>query len=50
VTAWTDCDCDTVLLRVHVLGEGKVCHKGSRSCFTQELALGTAMAAEEARR
>jgi phosphoribosyl-AMP cyclohydrolase len=47
VTAWTDCDCDTVLLRVHVLGEGKVCHKGSRSCFTQELTLGKA---EEARR
>ena len=42
VTAWTDCDRDTVLLRVRVLGEGKVCHTGSRSCFTQELPLGTA--------
>jgi phosphoribosyl-ATP pyrophosphohydrolase/phosphoribosyl-AMP cyclohydrolase len=41
VTAWTDCDRDTVLLRVRVLGEGKVCHTGSRSCFTQELPLGT---------
>jgi hypothetical protein len=30
-----------VLLRVRVLGEGKVCHTGSRSCFTQELPLGT---------
>ena len=39
--AWTDCDRDTVLLRVRVLGEGKVCHTGSRSCFTQELPLGT---------
>src|SRR6202453_4879358 len=38
VAAWTDCDRDTVLLRVRVLGEGKVCHTGSRSCFTQELA------------
>ncbi len=35
--AWTDCDRDTVLLRVRVLGEGKVCHTGSRSCFTEEL-------------
>jgi len=50
--AWTDCDRDTVLLRVNVLGTGKVCHTGSRSCFTQELPLGVAaLAAEgEARR
>jgi len=39
VAAWTDCDRDTVLLRVHVLGEGKVCHTGTRSCFTEELIL-----------
>jgi len=43
--AWTDCDRDTVLFRVRVLGEGRVCHTGSRSCFTQELHLGTATAA-----
>ena len=43
--AWTDCDRDTVLFRVRVLGEGRVCHTGSRSCFTQELHLGTAAAA-----
>jgi phosphoribosyl-AMP cyclohydrolase len=42
VAASTDCDRDTVLLRVHVLGEGKVCHNGTRSCFTEPLALGTA--------
>jgi phosphoribosyl-AMP cyclohydrolase len=47
VAAWTDCDCDTVLLRVRVLGSGKVCHTGSRSCFTQELPLGEALAEEE---
>jgi phosphoribosyl-ATP pyrophosphohydrolase/phosphoribosyl-AMP cyclohydrolase len=41
VAAWTDCDRDTILLRVRVLGEGKVCHTGSRSCFTQELKLGS---------
>jgi phosphoribosyl-ATP pyrophosphohydrolase/phosphoribosyl-AMP cyclohydrolase len=39
VAAWTDCDRDTVLLRVRVLGAGVVCHMGSRSCFTQELPL-----------
>ncbi len=39
VDAFTDCDRDTVLLRVHVLGEGKVCHTGTRSCFTEELIL-----------
>ena len=41
VTVWTDCDCDTVLLRVRVLGEGKVCHTGSRSCFTKQLPFAT---------
>jgi phosphoribosyl-ATP pyrophosphohydrolase/phosphoribosyl-AMP cyclohydrolase len=52
MAAWTDCDRDTVLFRVRVLGEGKVCHTGSRSCFTQQLQLGAAIAAvaEEARR
>jgi phosphoribosyl-AMP cyclohydrolase len=52
VTAWTDCDQDTVLFRVRVLGEGKVCHTGSRSCFTQELPRGAAASEmqQEARR
>jgi phosphoribosyl-ATP pyrophosphohydrolase/phosphoribosyl-AMP cyclohydrolase len=51
IAAWTDCDRDTVLLRVQVLGAGVVCHKGSRSCFTQELSLGAAARAlkDEAR-
>jgi len=43
VAAFADCDRDTVLLRVRVLGEGKVCHTGTRSCFTQELPLGSAL-------
>lgn len=47
VEAWTDCDHDTVLLRVRVLGEGKVCHTGSRSCFMEELPLGTERGVEE---
>jgi phosphoribosyl-ATP pyrophosphohydrolase/phosphoribosyl-AMP cyclohydrolase len=42
LAASTDCDRDTVLFRVRVLGEGKVCHKGTRSCFTEPLPLGTA--------
>jgi phosphoribosyl-AMP cyclohydrolase len=47
VAAWADCDCDTVLLRVRVLGAGKVCHTGSRSCFTQELPLGNVIRPSE---
>ena len=47
VAAWTDCDRDTVLLRVRVLGEGKVCHEGTRSCFTQVLPLGSASGARQ---
>lgn len=47
VAAFTDCDRDTVLLRVHVLGEGKVCHNGTRSCFTEELALGAIRSTQE---
>ena len=45
VAAFADCDRDTVLLRVHVLGEGKVCHNGTRSCFTEELPLRSALGA-----
>jgi phosphoribosyl-AMP cyclohydrolase len=29
----TDCDDDTVLVKVKRLGDGKVCHTGERSCF-----------------
>ena len=37
VSASTDCDRDTVLVRVEVEGAGLVCHKGTRSCFTEDL-------------
>ena len=30
-----DCDDDTVLLKVQRLGDGNVCHTGTRSCFRQ---------------
>jgi phosphoribosyl-ATP pyrophosphohydrolase/phosphoribosyl-AMP cyclohydrolase len=39
ISASTDCDVDTILLRVRVEGEGVVCHEGTRSCFTKELLL-----------
>jgi phosphoribosyl-AMP cyclohydrolase len=39
MAALTDCDQDTILLRVRVQGEGNVCHNGTRSCFTEELPL-----------
>lgn len=47
VSAATDCDRDTVLLQVRVLGEGVVCHQGTRSCFTQSLPVRTDAAREE---
>jgi phosphoribosyl-ATP pyrophosphohydrolase/phosphoribosyl-AMP cyclohydrolase len=37
VSATTDCDRDTLLVRVEVEGEGVVCHRGTRSCFTEDL-------------
>src|SRR5579864_6063753 len=37
VSAHTDCDRDTLLVRVEVEGAGLVCHRGTRSCFTEDL-------------
>ena len=39
ISAATDCDRDTLLLRVEVEGEGVVCHRGTRSCFTEAIAV-----------
>jgi phosphoribosyl-AMP cyclohydrolase len=51
VSASTDCDRDTILLRVEVEGAGMVCHRGTRSCFTElisfEPAKPTPLAAKE---
>ena len=33
----TDCDDDTVLLKVRRLGDGNVCHTGERTCFYRSL-------------
>lgn len=39
VSALTDCDRDTLLLRVEVEGAGLVCHRGTRSCFTEPISV-----------
>jgi len=33
----TDCDDDTVLVKVKRLGDGNVCHTGQRTCFYQNI-------------
>ena len=38
ISLFTDCDDDTVLVKVKRLGDGNVCHTGARSCFFRELA------------
>ena len=38
LSLFTDCDDDTVLVKVKRLGDGNVCHTGARSCFFRELA------------
>jgi phosphoribosyl-AMP cyclohydrolase len=38
-SASTDCDRDTLLFQVEVEGEGLVCHRGTRSCFTEAIDL-----------
>jgi phosphoribosyl-AMP cyclohydrolase len=37
VEMFTDCDDDTVLVKVKRLGDGKVCHTGERTCFFKTL-------------
>ena len=37
LAASTDCDRDTLLFRVQVEGDGRVCHEGTVSCFTRPL-------------
>ena len=37
ITASTDCDQDSLLFRVEVEGEGRVCHEGTKSCFTKTI-------------
>lgn len=37
IDAATDCDNDTLLFRVHVEGDGLVCHEGTKGCFTKPI-------------
>jgi len=39
VSVATDCDRDSLLIRVEVEGAGVVCHEGTRSCFTKTIAI-----------
>jgi phosphoribosyl-AMP cyclohydrolase len=48
VSVHTDCDCDTLLLRVQVEGAGVVCHRGTRSCFTETVPVPALEPAESA--
>jgi phosphoribosyl-ATP pyrophosphohydrolase/phosphoribosyl-AMP cyclohydrolase len=48
ISAQTDCDRDTLLLRVEVEGAGVVCHRGTRSCFTEAVPVRSAGTIEDA--
>jgi phosphoribosyl-AMP cyclohydrolase len=37
ISLLSDCDDDTVLLRVRRLGDGNVCHTGQRTCFFRHI-------------
>lgn len=37
ISAATDCDRDSILIKAEVEGEGVVCHEGTRSCFTKNV-------------
>jgi phosphoribosyl-ATP pyrophosphohydrolase/phosphoribosyl-AMP cyclohydrolase len=50
VSVQTDCDRDTLLLRVEVEGAGLVCHRGTRSCFTEDVLLQEVETADCSRR
>jgi phosphoribosyl-AMP cyclohydrolase len=47
VSVSTDCDHDSLLIRVEVEGAGLVCHEGTRSCFTKTIPIGGGPAAAE---
>lgn len=49
IQALTDCDCDTLLFRVVVEGDGLVCHEGTVTCFTKNISIPTAVPASTAR-
>ena len=50
ISAATDCDHDTVLVKVRVEGDGLVCHEGTRSCFKRPMTINDPALAEPGRR
>ena len=48
MAACADCDRDTLLLQVEVEGPGVVCHRGTRSCFTEDIMVQSAEEVESA--
>ncbi len=44
---FTDCDDDTVLVKVDREGDGNVCHTGQRSCFYTEVPVDQALASTQ---
>ena len=48
ISAATDCDRDTVLLRVRLEGAGVICHQGTRSCFNESLSVAAPAVSEGA--
>lgn len=46
ISCQADCDRDTLLLQVQVEGAGLVCHRGTRSCFTEPVPFPAADATE----
>lgn len=46
IDASTDCDQDTLLFRVHVEGDGLVCHEQTVSCFTRPIVMPAAVQTE----
>jgi phosphoribosyl-ATP pyrophosphohydrolase/phosphoribosyl-AMP cyclohydrolase len=48
LSATTDCDRDTILVQVEVEGPGVVCHRGTRSCFTEPLPVAESTMNQEA--
>ena len=49
ISAATDCDRDSILIRAEVEGAGVVCHEGTRSCFTKKIEVPGAALQESAK-
>lgn len=49
IAALTDCDNDSLLMRVRVEGAGIVCHEGTRSCFTKKIQVPACDTTDESR-